>query len=156
MSASTARPPFLYYALVFLTGGLFAYIWILLLARDINRMSERSIFNLKALSALVGLLLIVIAVCVAILLSHLITAPAQQNDTMSLIANIGTVASILLYVTTLVLAAAIYRSLLSKKGEKFTMSALVKIIFLTFVMYISLPYLQTLLNGFHDAVPLKN
>ena len=156
MSALTARSPFLYYAFVFLTGGMFAYIWILLLARDINRISERSIFNLKALSALVGLLLIIIAVCAAILLTHLITAPAQQSDAIGLIANIGTVASILLYVTTFVMVAAVYRSLLSRKEEKLTMAALAKILFLTFIMYISLPYLQTLLNGFYDAVPPKN
>ena len=146
MSASRSRSPFLYYAIALMSGGVFIYVWILLLARDVNKISNSGTFNLKLLSAWIGFLFLALVGSVAALLARLITAPDHQTKAMSFISNVATLTSILLFITLCVLAAAIHRYLLSKERKKFTMSAIAKIILLTFVMYLSLPYLQTQIN----------
>ena len=142
---SGTRSPFLYYAIVLLSGGIFSYLWILLIARDVNRISLRGTFNLKVLSALVGLLFMIVAGSVAMLLTHL-TASDHQTEVMTYVARAGTVASILLFVTICVLAIGIHRFLLLKEGKKFDVAAITKITFLTLLMYLSLPYLQARIN----------
>lgn len=147
MSVPKTRSPFLYYAIVLLTGGMFSYGWILLLARDVNTVSSRTIFNTKALWLLIGLLFIVFVGSVAMLLVRLVTiTDHQQTEGMEFVPIIATVTSILLLAAMFVLAVAIHRFTLLREGKKFTVGELVKIIGLTLLMNLSLPYLQTELN----------
>lgn len=129
-------------------------LWILLLARDVNRISKRDTFNLKILSVWVGLLFIIaVGLTIALLSRQILTAPVQQTVAMAFLADIAMAASVLLFVTVCALAIAIHRFVLLREGKKNTAAAMLKITFMTFLMYLSLPYLQTRLNDLQLRLP---
>src|SRR5258708_17547703 len=44
-TGARTRPPWLLYAAVFASGGIFALIWLFLLMQDVNRLQRRRVFN---------------------------------------------------------------------------------------------------------------
>jgi hypothetical protein len=43
--AARTRSPWLLYAAVFASGGIFAWVWVFLLMQDVNRLKRRNVFN---------------------------------------------------------------------------------------------------------------
>lgn len=49
-SGVKARPEWWLYTALFFSGGFFAWVWIVMLMRDINRCERRSVFPVKSLT----------------------------------------------------------------------------------------------------------
>ena len=146
------RSPFGYYTLLVLSGGLFAYIWTILLARDINKNIGREVINTRIVGIIMGGLLFVFGATVAAILVQFARHQNMQIGDMSYLTATATSSAILLFVSIIVYCCLIYRSILNIEGMHFTMRSIIEIIVMTVVLYISFPFLQARINDLRRPI----
>ena len=140
--APKGRSEWLCYVALILTNGFFAFIWVLLLANDVNRAAKRPIFPTTALA--VGL-----AATLAIYLSLVFfprTVAAELDiPQRSLTAAMFVLGSSLL-VLLVFLITLIHRKAKLALGETFTVRDTFATIGLSIVMFVSLIMVQQRAN----------
>jgi len=147
MNIRMPHSPFFYYAFVLATGGLFAYVWRRRLPTDSTESAGKKIFNTKMLSILMGMLFLLDAGAIFLLLVSFSTSTSAAGlEPVTWISNLVILVSVFLFVMLNILVVSVYRYSFSLDAKEPPPLTAVKIVSLTLLMYISLPYLQKRLN----------
>jgi hypothetical protein len=127
------------YGLVIVSGGLFAFPWVLLILRDINRYERKPIFRVRFLAFL---FLLALALYFLFIFGPLIFQKPEWRINVAALVVLGVGLNLLLF--SLLAKASVYVDEALGASFKFTRAAI--LIVLTFVAALSLVVLQRRLN----------
>ena len=139
------------YALTFLSGGLFPFVWLVLLMRDINELEGKRIFRTGPIAALYT-----VALAVHLLLTFGFSqtwATPPGTPTYKLVLATGVAFGLLAMLIGSVVVVA--RRIAFASGRKFGFVGALTTFILTVPFFVSFPILQSRLNRLRDS-PAKS
>jgi hypothetical protein len=137
-----SRSPWLMYAAVWLSGGYFSLVWLVLMMRDVNQMERRSAFPVSAI-AVVFLLGLSIFFFLAFGFSTPGAGPqATSTVRILLIGILGLPLSLAPFVVLIFVSRYVEKAL----GCEFRAINAIVLVALSFLMFLSLPVVQRRMN----------
>ena|ERR1700687_1237055 len=130
------------YALIVLTGGLFALAWLVMLMRDINQVERRSVFPATFLGFALFVWLLIYFSLIFVQPTLGTFPPGASSIRLALIFILG--AGLLLF--QIVLLIQIHRHIKIALGSTFSVAGAIVTIGLTLLMFLSFVLVQKRLN----------
>jgi cytochrome bd-type quinol oxidase subunit 2 len=140
--AARTRSPWLLYAAVLASGGIFAWAWIFLLMQDVNRLKRRSVFN-------TALYFSVFCSVLALYFALIFWSPLPGTDPPRLSPlRLGLIlsAGLALLVFPAVVIVQVNNEITTALSSKSRSLDAIAIVLLTFLIFISLIVIQLRLN----------
>jgi hypothetical protein len=131
------------YAATLATGGLIAFVWIVMLMRDVNQLERRSAFPSTQLAIASCLGLSAFLFLIFALPSPATVVPGMSATRLSLIITLGVVLSLYQFVSIVLVSRHVNVAL----GARFRAIDVVASVLLTLCMLLSLPMTQRRLNN---------
>ena len=146
MTPRHTHSAFLYYMALIISSGLFSFAWLISLMRDVNAICGKQQFNITRNAITIWTLLIVQVVSIFYLIIHLGDPTPSGQEFHLFISSFTIITNLSLVFYIIVVIVRIYRDVLMASGTPSHTKDILKIILLTFLMYLSLPYLQNKVN----------
>lgn len=146
MTLRKPHSPYLYYAFVVFSSGLFVIPWLLSLMRDLNSITSTNHFNIARTSKILWTVVGTQLICVIYLIVQLGSVDLLQSVVSRYVLLTAVAASFFLFCYIFLLTIHIYKCVLNIYGAAIYAENIWQIIFLTFSIYLSLPYLQSKVN----------
>ena len=150
------RPPWTLYAVTVMTGGLFAFPWIMMIMSDLNQIAHRRIFGVfhRGLILSAGLALVLL---ILFLVTLIFLGDAQPRTERPFWFQLTILTVGLVGIALMDSVIRVARHLSEVTGRDFQTSDAVIILIFTFTLcFLSLPILQQRLNRLIEATSLPD
>jgi len=145
------RSPWLLYVAVLVSGGLFAFLWLIIFMRDVNRLERRPVFPVAAMTVIFLLSLLIYAMLIIFLPEYKRMEYSIRSTWIILIFALGIFITIFLIVELSLVHIHISRALEvgSDPGNVLT------VIVFTILMFLSFVIVQRRLNTLQQRMDRK-